>query len=142
GKFGGFPKVANTLGYPSKPRSDGRIWRTIEDLRPHLDPLVFEIGRMPSVDELNSRGLYRLTGPIHKFGGLHKVAQQLGYPYDFRRIQSRRGSSKWKSVEDLRPLLEPLAQRLGRMPSSREIMQDLNMDLTDPIKKFGGVHHV
>jgi hypothetical protein len=110
-KFGGFGKVAAALRY----RYEGRnFWRTIEDLSPHLNPIVAELrGRMPNSTELRRRGHEDLVHAIHNFGGSKKVAKALGYRYE--------GYERWERVEDLRPYLDPIVKDLDRMPTDREL---------------------
>ena len=108
-KFGGYPSVAQQLGYSFVLRQS---WSSVNDLRPHLDPLVERLGRMPTQPELKELGRGDLLNQIPKFGGYGGVAESLGYPY--RRFNS------WKTVEDLRPHLDPIVAELGRMPTQRE----------------------
>jgi len=72
-------------------------WRTVEDLQSHLDPIVAELGHMPSQPELRARKRFDLLHAIAHFGGQPAVAQALGYPYT--------GRKSWKHVEELRPQL-------------------------------------
>ena len=125
--FGGYPVVAAALGYRYEaPRS----WRTVEDLRPHLDPLVEELGRIPGKAELQRRRRFDLAMVIHKFGGPQEVAAALGYPY--------KGSNSWETVEDLRPHLDPFVHEFGRMPKKPELLGRRRSDLYGAIAKFGG----
>jgi SAM-dependent methyltransferase len=127
-KFGGYPEVARRLGYPYVAK---RLeWTGVEDLRPHLGPLVSEIGHMPTVTELTARGRGGLMGPIRKFGGPDAVAEALGYPRERRR--------EWGSIEDLRPELDPFVAELGRMPNKGELLAQGRFDLRGAIYKFGG----
>ena len=109
-------------------------WRSIEDLRPHLDPIVAELDRMPSLAELGARGRGDLIGAIHKFGGLRRVAEALRYLHKGRR--------SWDSIEDLRRYLDPLVAELGFMPTENELIDRGRVDLIGAIAKFGGVRDV
>ncbi|MDP9358965.1 MAG: hypothetical protein M3R02_27540 [Chloroflexota bacterium] len=130
-KFGGPGQVARLLGYPYFPH---KSWAEIEDLRPHLDPIVAEVGRMPSQRELEDRQRLDLANAIGKFGGFPAVAQALGYPH--------RARGSWRTVEDLQPHLEPIAIDLGRMPTARELVERGRTDLTNAIGKLGGYPQV
>jgi hypothetical protein len=126
-KFGGYPQAAKVLGYPYTPR---HAWNSIEDLRPHLDPIVEELGHMPTQTELNERDLGYLIGVIRKFKGTSVVAQSLGYLYE--------GRNFYESVEDLRPQLQPIVDELGRMPSQQELKSRGRYALTGIVHRFGG----
>ena len=106
-----------------------RTWNTVEDLRPHLDPIVAELGRMPSASELTNRGRVALTGVIRKFGGPAAVAEALGYPYE--------PSAFLDTVEDLRVELDPIVVRLGRMPKKGELLADGRFDLRGAMASSG-----
>lgn len=93
-KFGGFPQVAEVLGYPYDSRNS---WNSIEDLRPHLDPLVAELGRMPGKLELEARKRNDLSGAVNKFGGFAQVSEALGYTYTFAPRLARR--ARYKELE-------------------------------------------
>ena len=133
-KFGTYPEVASTLGYVHKPHARQTKWATVEALRPHLEPIVAELRRMPSQPELKARGREDLNGAIAKFGGFPKVAKLLGYPYQ--------GPLSWGSAEDLRPHLEPLVAELGRMPTHPELGARGRYDLANAVTKFGGLREV
>lgn len=105
-------------------------WQKIEDLRPHLDPLVEELGRMPSQVELKERGRGYLVDAVQKFGH-QEVAKALGYLYE--------GRNSWVGVEDLRPHLDPIVAELGRMPNHRELSERDRSDLRNILHKFGGI---
>ncbi len=126
-KFGGPEQVARLLGYTYFPP---KSWAKIEDLRPHLDPIVAEVGRMPSQRELEDRQRLDLANAIGKFGGFPAVAQALGYPH--------RARGSWRTMEDLQPHLDPIAIELGRMPTARELVERGRTDLTNAIGKLGG----
>src|SRR5262249_55675561 len=111
-KFGGFSDVASSLGYSHVARKQ---WKTVEDLRDFLDPLVIEYGRMPTKRELRVRGREDLNGAIVKFGGHPRVARALGYPHQ--------GRKSWTSVEQLRSYLDPLVRDLDRMPTHDEFRE-------------------
>src|SRR5829696_10137673 len=89
GKFGGFPEVAEALGYPYLGRKQ---WPDVEHLRVELDPIVADLGRMPTDPELQAMGRSDLKNAIHKFGGYPKVAEELGYDYVFAPRLARRES--------------------------------------------------
>ncbi len=126
-KFGRQREVAEALGYPYEGR---KSWAGVEDLRSHLEPIVAELGRMPKQRELEARRRHDLINAIQKFGGYRGVAQQLGFPFV--------GRQTWKSIEDLRPHLDPFVRDLGRMPSGRELERMRRHDLLNAIPKFGG----
>jgi hypothetical protein len=126
-KFGGFQSVADALGYPYHGR---RSWETIEDLRPHLDPIVADLGRMPTQVDLQERGGPDLIRAIHKFGGWRRISEVLGYPYA--------GLPTWSSMEDLRTELDPIVAEVGTMPNRRELASRGRPDLASAIAKFGG----
>ncbi|MDP9370324.1 MAG: DUF6416 domain-containing protein [Chloroflexota bacterium] len=75
-KFGGFAALASALGYPYAGHGG---WKSPDDLRGQLDPIVAELGRMPSQAELKDRGRNDLIAAVHRFGGLRTVAKTLGY---------------------------------------------------------------
>ena len=52
-KFGVYQAVAEALAYSYRVR---RSWTGVDDLRPHLDPIVRELGRMPSGPVLENLG--------------------------------------------------------------------------------------
>ncbi len=134
-KFGGPREVAIVLGYRYAPRKTGRSrWHAVDDLRPHLDPIVAELRRMPTKRELKERRYENLNATVHKFGGIAKVAEDLGYPYE--------GHPSWDEVEDLRPHLDPIVTELGRMPSRREFVERGRAALSDAMRKFGGPREV
>lgn len=130
-RCGGPGKVAAALGYDYTPR---KTWPSMEQLRPHLDPIVAELGRIPTQKELESRRRFDLMGAYQKFGGVRKVASSLGYPYEGRRA--------WAKVEDLRSHLDPIVERLGRMPFPGDLDEHGRKDLIDAISKFGGPQKV
>ena len=76
-KFGGGAAIASALGYPYAGHGG---WRSLDDLRGQLDPIVAELGRMPSQTELRDRGRHDLIAAVHRFGGPRTVAKTLGYP--------------------------------------------------------------
>ena len=127
GKFGGFPEVAKLLGYGY---ASLKPWKSVQDLTEHLDPIVAELGRMPTIPELSARGRSDLINAIRKFGGMPKVAAAMGYPYDSPR--------SWSDVEDLRPYLNPIVAELGRMPKTPELAARGCSFLVDAIQKLGG----
>jgi superfamily II DNA or RNA helicase len=126
-KFGGYPKVAEALVYPYTKRNS---WKSIDDLRPHLQQIVDELGRVPTDTELQARNRGDLMRAIRKFGGQRKVAEALGYIY--------KGYTLWQSVEDLRPHLQPIVDELGRMPGQLDLKARKRFDLVDAVHKFGG----
>lgn len=126
-KFGGPEKVAHELGYSYTAR---KKWPSVEALRPYLEPLVMELGRMPTQELLQERDLHDLEGAVIKFGGFPTVAKALGYPGS--------GYQSWPSPESLRPHLEPLAEQLGHMPSRVDLALLGRGDLARAISKFGG----
>ncbi|MDP9359203.1 MAG: hypothetical protein M3R02_28750, partial [Chloroflexota bacterium] len=105
-------------------------WRTVEDLRPHLDPIVAELGCMPTSRQLKERRRGDLHGAVLKFGGFPRVAEDLGYPY--------KGRLSWDAVEDLRPHLDPIDAELRRMPSQMDLGKRGRHDLNNAIHRFGG----
>ncbi len=112
GKFGGIRKVANVLGY----RYAGyQAWTRVEDLQPHLDPIVDELGRMPGIFELKARARFDLLGAINKFGGVSKVAELLNYSYSFAPALERR-----QRVHELETALSELHQ--SQMLSDGQVM--------------------
>ncbi|MDP9370325.1 MAG: hypothetical protein M3Q03_18975 [Chloroflexota bacterium] len=130
-KFGGPRRVADLLGYSY---SGPQRWTDVEDLRPHLNPIVTELERMPTNAELHARGLSSVGAAIGKFGGFPAVAAVLGYPHTER--------IAWRTVDDLRPHLDPWVANLKRMPRKRELLQQRRHDLISAIHEFGGVAKV
>ncbi|MDP9358966.1 MAG: SNF2-related protein [Chloroflexota bacterium] len=126
-KFGGLKRVAEALGYPYSSR---QTWAEVEDLRPHLDPLVGELRRMPTQRELKRLGRDDLNNAIHKLGGFRHVSSVLGYPHKARRA--------WPDVEALRNDLDSHVAQLGRMPTGHELAELGRHDLANAIRKFGG----
>jgi hypothetical protein len=130
-RFGGASAVARALGIP---QAGTGSWKSIEDLRPHLDPIVAELGRLPAQADLRERGRQDLVGAIHKYGGHRRVAEVLGYPYP--------ELPGWSSVEDLRSELDPIVAEIGVMPDRRELASRDRLDLASAIAKFGGFSSV
>ncbi len=126
-KFGGLKRVAEALGYPYSSR---QTWAEVEDLRPHLDPLVGELRRMPTQRELKRLGRDDLNNEIHKLGGFRHVSSVLGYPHKARRA--------WPDVEALRNDLDSHVAQRGRMPTGHELAELGRYDLANAIRKFGG----
>src|SRR5690242_11718214 len=111
-------------------------WPTVEELRPHLNPIVDELGHMPTGPELKARGQQDLLGAISRFGGTRHDATALGYP------STNRHPSEWRSVADLRPELDPIVAELGHMPMTQELRARGKQSLIGPITKFGGFQAV
>jgi hypothetical protein len=126
-KFGGYGGVADSLGYPYRRFNS---WKTIEDLRPHLDPIVAELGHMPSQRDLVALGRTDIRSALPKFGGLTEVAKKLGYPHV--------APESWKDVDQLRHYLDPIVQELGHMPGPGELTTRGLDRLNHAIYKFGG----
>lgn len=132
-QFGGFPKVAEVLGYPyAGPRS----WMSVEDLRPHLQPLVDALGHMPSVNDLRVFERADLLGPIIKYRGFLKVAEALGH------VGFQVWLQQWTSLESLRPFLQPFVEELGRMPLEDDLRIHRRSDLVPAIRKLGGYQKI
>ena len=104
-KFGGISAVAGKFGWSTKGQRFPKRWATIEDLHPHLDPLVTTLGRMPKARELRNRCREDLVNAIRGFGGFTVVAKHLGYRQEVYH--------SWPSVEALRPHLDPVVMRLA-----------------------------
>ena len=83
----------------------------------HLDPIVAELGHKPSQRELIASGRADLVGAIQKLGGYRKVAAALGYRDD----PTKGHPVRWRSIEDLRPHLDPMVSELGRRPTKKEV---------------------
>jgi molybdenum-dependent DNA-binding transcriptional regulator ModE len=132
-KYGGYPAVAKALGYRCTGLSRPRRWSSVEDLRPHLDPIVASLGRMPVRQELEELARYDLVHAIEKFGGVSTVARSLGCQY-----VGHRRSIKWHTAETLRPFLDPIVAELGRMPDQRDLGRRGRFDLAGAIAKLGG----
>jgi superfamily II DNA or RNA helicase len=130
-RFGGFRPVAEALGYLYHgPRS----WKSIEDLRSHLDPIVAELERMPTTGELRALNRYDLINANAKFKGPRNVAKTLGYLYDPEKARRVR----WKNAVDLKPFLDPIVAQLKRMPTKRELQSRAPGGVSSAIHKFGG----
>lgn len=133
-KFGGFSRVAQLLGYPYSSGKGPRRWTSVADLSVHLDPMVNTIGHMPEHADLKEAERHDLIAAIQKFGGSRHVADVLGYPTQRKRV--------WETVEDLRPDLDPIVGKLGRMPTREELRTVAVPGLREAIRKFGGYYVV
>lgn len=127
-KFGGPYTVALKIGSTFQSR---RTWRSAEELRAELDPIVAELESMPRVEDLKARARFDLVRAINKFGGFRSVAEALEYPYDRYRA--------WNSVHDLRSHLDPIVAELGRMPTQDQLLGKKRADLVNAVRKFGGI---
>jgi hypothetical protein len=105
-RMGGYGVVADALGYPYSGR---RYWRSVEDLRPHIEGVMRRPGQMPRDGDLGRDGRYDIVNAIVKFGGPEAVAIKLGYRYA--------GRKAW-TTERLREELQKYVDEIGEMPSS------------------------
>ena len=113
----------------------GHGWMTVEyDLRPQLDPIVAELGRMPTSTSWRSEHALTSALLFVDLGGAKAVARALDIP--------QAGTAGWQSIDDLRRHLDPIVEKLGRMPAQAELRERSRQELVGAIHKHGGHRRV
>lgn len=133
-KHGGYPAVAQRLSLKS---ADERVplhhWDDFDNVRKALQPIIAELGRMPSNVELKERNLSGLATAVYKHGGLLAVAEKLGV----KSADSRLPLGYWGNLSNIEQALRPIVAELGRMPTSEEL-KDRGLSALGAAQKHGG----
>ena len=131
---GGFDAVADRLGATYAPRRRVRsndfslVERTIA-------PIVEELGRMPTSDEIKSRGAaWLVRAIITHHGGFAAVEVRLGLCGDGR----KRPKNFWGDFANVEASIVPVIAELGRMPRKRELEERGLNSLNNAIASHGG----
>ena len=134
---GGFEGMAARLGLAFvHARHTSDHLRDFANVERILAPIVAELGRMPTVTELNARDAGWLRAGMVKYhGGCDAVGRRLGLPEPERK---RRGH--WESFPNVESALRPVIEELGRMPKFSELRARNMWNVGNAItKRFGGM---
>lgn len=100
-----------------------------------LRPIVAELGRMPSADDLRKRGLGPLRSAISKRGGWRVWAARMG--------AERAGANRHEwTDESVLEEVRTVAEELGRMPTANELRAAGHTALAAKIPYLGGYRAV
>lgn len=100
-----------------------------------LRPIIAELGRMPSADDLRKRGLRPLRNAINKRGGWRAWAARMG-------VQASGASRREWTEERVLDEVRAIASEIGRMPTCGELHAAGNDALACSIPRFGGYRAV
>lgn len=126
------PRV-QALGLTKKPRE---LKWTEETILQKLKQVTETLGYFPSGANLDELGLAGLRGAIDKFGGTQKFWKLLGMPP--HRNRQLGDPDLIQSAESVQQALKELVEKLGHLPTYKELQQlKLNI-LIIGIKKFFG----
>jgi transposase len=106
-------------------------WEDFENLKRELENVIEELGRFPSQAELNRMGRSSIYYAICKHGGAQRVAERLGYKLGYR------PPGYW-TLENLKKELEPIVEKLGYLPSQKELKKMGRGDIAYAIQRRGG----
>ncbi len=96
------------------------FWKEFANIEAAILPIASEIGRMPTPNELRSRGMTSVTANIIKtHGGFAAVRERLG----LGAVRQAFPHAHWDNIETVVRVLEPVARELGRMPTHKELRE-------------------
>lgn len=93
-------------------------------VKPQLERAAQHLGGTPSVSDLKELRLAWIATAAYKYhGGYDRVRQALGFPPPPHKLRGR-GLANWSHFEsECRPVLEALWIKLGRLPTTGELIQ-------------------
>ncbi len=112
-----------------KPRGYWTVERTVVELR----GVVRMIGHFPTQVELKKLNRVDLHGAIMRLGGFYKFRSLLGYD------TARKPAYFWTYANTLNEL-QALIARLGHFPTDSELSAMKRTDLSNAIRKHGGIN--
>ncbi len=133
---GGLPAVRSRLGAAAKdpPDRTGPL-KDFTNLESALQPVILEIGRMPTKEELAERNLHAIGRAIWcHHDGFAAVERRLGLDGTGRRKEK----GYWQDLSTVRAAILPLATRLGRMPYEEELREENLSAVVDAISRLHG----
>ena len=95
------------------------FWRDFANVEAAIRPVIAELGRMPTSQELTDRGLSGLLNGIRLHGKLPEVARRLGVPDSTGEFPK----GHWVDLANVKAVLAPIIQELGRMPTQAEVTE-------------------
>lgn len=113
-------------------------WCSINNIKSNLLPICQELGRMPTNKELKERGLGGIVNAAKRYhGGMDSLAEKLS----FNRKYHTRGF--WRVFENIEKILIPICEKLGRMPTCKEMNNFRISSMYYAITKYhGGLNSV
>ncbi len=110
-------------------------WLEFKNIESAIRPVAEELGRMPKQKELFDRGLSSVAYYVtNTHGGFDEVQRRMRLDG----IRRQRPNGYWDDLEHVRAAVEPLAKRLGRMPSGKELGSNGNSTLARVIQAGPG----
>jgi len=129
-ELGGIRKVRSEYGAKNKRRVDN-YWKDIENVKKELQPIIDELGRFPTNNEIKQRNT-SLSAPIQKYhGGLAHLRQQLGYKVSWKK------PNYWREIAHVKREIQEIIDELGRFPSYNEV-EERSCSLVSAIRKYHG----
>lgn len=130
-KSGGINKYHELLGIPTNYAPTG-YW-TEERCISELEKVIKNIGHFPTQIELKSINRQDLIGGLDRNGGLTKFRELMGYEID---KQPNGYWTEYVCAEELKKVITDI----GHFPSQDELVNINRTDLTNAIKKNGGLN--
>ncbi len=115
-------------------------WDDFENVEAALAPVVTELGRLPTHTELRARRLSGLSKAITRcHGGMEGVQRRAsGHAPEIAESKVVHRQGFWKRFENVEAALRPHVERLGRMPTQRELRDRNDSSLSQAIDDYHG----
>src|SRR3989338_2309788 len=134
-RHGGFNRLRRVIGEEINHREKG-YWQEWKNVERELRKAIDKLGHFPTEPELRSRW-GGLASAIQKYyGGMHTVAERLGY--NPARVQ-RGFWSKWENVKET---LERIIQEEHEFPTQGRLIELGHNSLPNAIRAHGGMNAV
>ncbi|MBT4805482.1 hypothetical protein HON71_04890 [Candidatus Woesearchaeota archaeon] len=111
---------------PESIKKPNGYWKNISNVQSGLEPIIEELGRFPTTDEINKRNSGLMNAIKRHHGNLTKVRVKLGYE-----------KTNYEDINNVQNGLEPIIEELGRFPTRSEIRKR-NKRLFSGISNYQG----
>jgi exonuclease VII small subunit len=131
--YGGLREVCKKMGCKSKRELSEEYWKNFENVKKELEEIIKELGRFPKYKELERTGKGSIVYWIKKYhGGVTKVCERMGYKLN------EKPKGYWKDINNVKKELEEVIEKLGRIPTYRELIKMGKSSLCSQVSRYHG----
>ncbi len=135
-EHGGFERVRDRMGVPLARTAMG-TWRDKERVEEEILRVIDRLGRFPSAREVVEHAGHGVMDAIgKKHGGLTSIQRSLGYNADAKPL------GYWMEWENTSREFLAECDRLGRVPSRKDLLAAGNQPLMNAVAHHGGLRSV
>jgi exonuclease VII small subunit len=133
---GGLCEVCKKMGWKTKKELREEYWRDFENVKKELEEMIKKLGRFPMYKEIE-RTRYTILYWVEKYhGGLARVREKMGYE-----TSKRKPPRYWKDINNVKKELEEVIEKLGRIPTYKELVKMGKSSLCSQVSRYHGKLH-